>query len=630
MKMLLAFFTLAAGCFLLSLSCGPRLTNPFEKPYEIVYKTPEKVFKVGDAVVLDTPSVGGDRPITLRIAPSLPTGLVFDTANGLISGIPKDTSSRKEYSVTAINSSGNMSVLIYIKVLPEAPRDLRYSPDNLAFTIAVPLPSIKPSFLGGEPKHYSSMPDLPSGLRIDVPNGIIYGTPAMVTPKAIYTVIAGNAGGTTQTTISIAVDSAIAKDSTIVGPSGLKAVRSDSLHVLVSWNRVPLADSYVLFRSLNSGAPGYQQLKALNDTFFIDSVKYNDYYYVQSRRGNNTSTAKDTIAVKDTVSVKPVNHPPFIVTELRNRTMKTGKIDTISIVAADLDVAQTLAITPTNLDSVKALFAPDTAALRWVSKSKDTALIIFAPGTKSGTYRFDFSVSDGIETIRGSITEYVGNVNHPPEWRSKSIVGIVSDGSTFSLSLKDSCSDPDSGQKVKFRLVSDSTRCKLTGDSLFTFLAGTLDTVVHSIAIVATDGQLADTAIVTISLTPVYFTLSTSTLNGAVTISPNKTKFRMAETATLTAVPTTGYEFTGWSGSITSTDNPLKVKMDDNKVETASFQRYSEAQCNRLTPGASINRKIQDLSALPGGSTICPDQGKYEEGTVEIEGKVSVQVKGAY
>jgi len=40
---------------------------------------------------------------------------------------------------------------------------------------------------------------------------------------------------------------------------------------------------------------------------------------------------------------------------------------------------------------------------------------------------------------------------------------------------------------------------------------------------------------------------------------------------TLTATPASGWAFAGWSGDITSSDNPLTITMDANISVTATF-----------------------------------------------------------
>ena len=51
----------------------------------------------------------------------------------------------------------------------------------------------------------------------------------------------------------------------------------------------------------------------------------------------------------------------------------------------------------------------------------------------------------------------------------------------------------------------------------------------------------------------------------------NDSLFVVGQTIEITAVPSEGYEFSGWSGSIISNDNPLTLTMDVNKELSAEF-----------------------------------------------------------
>ena len=53
---------------------------------------------------------------------------------------------------------------------------------------------------------YSVSPDLPNGLTINPVTGEISGTPTVLSPSTVYTITAVNSGGTTTTTITLAVN----------------------------------------------------------------------------------------------------------------------------------------------------------------------------------------------------------------------------------------------------------------------------------------------------------------------------------------------------------------------------------------------------------------------------------------
>jgi hypothetical protein len=604
-------------------------TDPFLKPFKIAYETSEKVFTEGIAAPSDIPALGGEQPISLRISPNLPLGLEFDTANGLISGTPLDTMSRKAFSVTALNRHGSYSVSINITVNPSAPLTLVYDLDSATYKIGVPIFENNPSFTGGAPTQYASDKPFPDGIRLDAIKGTLYGTPTRITPLTSYTITGSNPSGSASATIRIAIDSTAAVDTAVSRPSRAQALRIDTQLVRVWWNKVTGADSYLINRSLASDSAGFHLVTTVSDTFYTDTSRINGYYFINARRGAYTSGGSDTVATLDTLNITPVNRLPSITSSLAGRSIKVNESDTITITAADADTGQTLSMKLVNLDSLRALFGADSlTAIIW-TPGATSGKIVFSPRDRSGTYRFTVRVSDGIDSVFGTITVYVGNVNRAPEWVTDTIKAAVNDNASFSFSLSDSCDDRDAADELAYRYISDSLRSSIAGGR-FSFSAGTLDTLLRRVvAIEASDGRLSDTLYLQITIVPVNFSLTTSAQNGSVTVYPDRTSFRMGESVRLTGVPSSGYGFVRWSGDIDTIANPVTIKMDRAKAVTANFRRYIESECVPLAPGVSINAKIEELSALPGGgSTICPAQGKYDSGTIEVEGKVTVQVKG--
>ena len=65
----------------------------------------------------------------------------------------------------------------------------------------------------------------------------------------------------------------------------------------------------------------------------------------------------------------------------------------------------------------------------------------------------------------------------------------------------------------------------------------------------------------------------------------------------MTAIPATGYHFTGWSGDLTGSTNPATVTMDANKNITANF---------------AINTYTLTVNATNGTVTKNPNQATYD------------------
>lgn len=59
--------------------------------------------------------------------------------------------------------------------------------------------------------------------------------------------------------------------------------------------------------------------------------------------------------------------------------------------------------------------------------------------------------------------------------------------------------------------------------------------------------------------------------NGTVSISPEKSKYLWGDIVTLTPTPGTNYGFAGWSGDVTSAENPLTVTIHGDTNITANF-----------------------------------------------------------
>ena len=71
---------------------------------------------------------------------------------------------------------------------------------------------------------------------------------------------------------------------------------------------------------------------------------------------------------------------------------------------------------------------------------------------------------------------------------------------------------------------------------------------------------------------PVMYTLSTSAVgSGTISASPSGGSYVSGTTVTLTAMPSTGYSFSGWSGSVTGTTNPISLVISANASIVATF-----------------------------------------------------------
>jgi len=88
--------------------------------------------------------------------------------------------------------------------------------------------------------------------------------------------------------------------------------------------------------------------------------------------------------------------------------------------------------------------------------------------------------------------------------------------------------------------------------------------------------------------------------NGTVTKEPNQIVYNYGANVQLTAIPAEDWVFTGWSGSITSIDNPIIVIMDGNKYIATTFIYAGVPGWSQkaLVPTQILGKYVKDGGAL--------------------------------
>ena len=154
-----------------------------------------------------TPTINSTTSTTYSVSPSLPTGLVFDTATGQIFGMPTTLQSAQSYTVTANNGFAPNATVSFTIAVVDVPVINYVTPSN--YTAGVAISNLIPTVSGLAPITFSITPSLPLGMLFDTTTGIISGTPTSYTPTANYTITATNAVGSTPVTIPITVNKRI-------------------------------------------------------------------------------------------------------------------------------------------------------------------------------------------------------------------------------------------------------------------------------------------------------------------------------------------------------------------------------------------------------------------------------------
>ena len=96
----------------------------------------------------------------------------------------------------------------------------------------------------------------------------------------------------------------------------------------------------------------------------------------------------------------------------------------------------------------------------------------------------------------------------------------------------------------------------------------------------------------TFTAVPTY-TLNTAVIgSGSVTSSPRGGTYSKNTVVSITATPSAGYVFSGWSGDATGNTNPLNVTMSTNKNITANFIVYNNLSKLRINEVLAANINI--------------------------------------
>ena len=228
----------------------------------LAYSPDRLVLTNNTAMSTLSPTTSGGEIVTWSIDPEPSSGLLFNMANGEISGIPDALSILTVYTISATNTGGTVTATVNITV-NAVTSVMSYAPDSLVLTNNTAMSTLSPTTSGGEIVTWSIDPEPSSGLLFNTTNGEISGIPDALSVLTVYTISATNTGGTVTATVNITVNAEMAVIS--YSPSNLTLIRNLSMPTLsptvaggavVSWEISPELPSGLQFGPSNGSVWG--------------------------------------------------------------------------------------------------------------------------------------------------------------------------------------------------------------------------------------------------------------------------------------------------------------------------------------------------------------------------------------
>ncbi len=138
----------------------------------------------------------------------------------------------------------------------------------------------------------------------------------------------------------------------------------------------------------------------------------------------------------------------------------------------------------------------------------------------------------------------------------------------------------------------------------YTFLNWTEGTNIASTNAIYTSSLNANRTLIANFEMSSGFTLNVVSVNGTAIKNPVLASYNPGAIVQLTATPSTGYTFTGWSGDATGSLNPLSVTMNANKNITANFALTGSGFSLNVTANNGSVLKNPNMVSYTSGASV--------------------------
>ncbi len=161
-------------------------------PTNLIYPSSNLVFTMNMPITQVVPSIISNPAPVYSISPSLPAGLVFNTATGAITGTPTIGQLATTYTIIANNGLLPNAITTLSILVSSSPIISYTSPQS--FTVGTAISALTPT-VQNTVTSWSINPSLPAGLSFNTSTGVISGIPTISIAASNYTVTATNSFG---------------------------------------------------------------------------------------------------------------------------------------------------------------------------------------------------------------------------------------------------------------------------------------------------------------------------------------------------------------------------------------------------------------------------------------------------
>jgi uncharacterized repeat protein (TIGR02543 family) len=246
-------------------------------------------------------------------------------------------------------------------------------------------------------------------------------------------------------------------------------------------------------------------------------------------------------------------------------------------------------------------------AYRITSRSSGMAVGAYGAGTANGT----------------KIVQWPENGGANQQWR----VVAASDVKSYAVTLATSGSGTTSPAAGTYTVLAGTTgQVTATPAAGYTFTgwSGAATGTANPVTITV-DRDMTLTANFTSGAAASYTLAVDASGNGSTSPAPGAHTYAPGAAVQVTATPTGGATFAGWSGAATGTGNPVTVTMDGDKTLTATFSGGSTGlparcpgQCNAATPVYPTVSSVGGVGNVTMYTTAPSDGGACNYGTTKV------------